>query len=129
MRREDGDGEESQEHEAADGRVLDVGVGCGGEEHHHRRFFTKRAGGGSIKQDKTQTGGQTWEAFAGQVSQRPEDVTHERRAAGAGLSDGGEDLLDVDLQVLLQKQATRVFTQNQTRGMTGNAGLMSAGFQ
>lgn len=73
---------------------------------------------GSIKQDKTQTGGHTWEAFAGQVSQRPEDITHEWRAAGAGLSDGGEDLLDVNLQVLLQKQATRVLTQNQTRGMT-----------
>lgn len=64
------------------------------------------------------TGGQTREAFAGQVSQRPEDITHERRAAGAGLSDGGEDLLDVNLQVLLQKQATRVLTQKQARGMT-----------
>lgn len=74
------------------------------------------------------TGGHTWEAFAGQVSQRPEDVTHERRAAGAGLSDGGEDLLDVNLQVLLQKQATRVLTQILLAGNTGLMWGMSAGF-
>ena len=44
----------------------------------------------------------TWEAFAGQMSQRPEDVTHEWGAAGAGLGDGREDFLDINLKVFLQ---------------------------
>jgi len=49
----------------------------------------------------------TWEALAGQVSERPEDVTHQRRAAGAGLGDGGEDLLHEALEVLLQRSTGR----------------------
>lgn len=39
----------------------------------------------------------TWESFAGQLSQRPEDVTHECGTARTGLGDGGKDLVDITL--------------------------------
>lgn len=57
----------------------------------------------------------TWEAFAGQVSQWPEDITHKWGTAGTGLSDGGEDFLHVTLKILLQKEKkTYKYTEEKT---------------
>ena len=58
--------------------------------------------------------GPTWEPLGGQVSQGPEHVTHQSGTAGTGLGDGGEDLLDVVLQVLLHTETakTRLLKQH-----------------
>lgn len=50
----------------------------------------------------------TWEPLGGQLTQRAEHVTHERGTAGAGLGDGREHLLNVPLQVLLERGRTHM---------------------
>lgn len=123
VRREDGNGEESQEHEAADGRVLDVGVGCGGEEHDRRWFFTKRAHfyhqGRSNRTKHRQEDRRT---YLGSVYRPGVAATWRRhtwaegswswtewwRRRPSGRKPAGSPA----------ETSTRVLTQNQTRGMT-----------
>lgn len=109
--RQDSDSKEPQEHKAANGRVLNMRVGCG--QRGTGDGLSLLVGFTSTSRTREKQGFSlglfrilTWEALAGQVPQRPEDVAHELWAAGAGLGDGGEDFLDVALQVLLHGHNT-----------------------
>lgn len=48
------------------------------------------------------------------MSQRSEHVTHERRATGTGLCDGGEHLVDIVLKILLHTDTTNTHTHMGT---------------